>query len=283
MQQTVIESLSSTQHYIDLATQYGLTYGLKLVFAILIYLIGRRIARGLTSLAVKAMSSKGVDSELIGFLQSLIYWALLAVVIIAALGQLGVQTASFIAMLGAAGLAVGLALQGSLSNFAAGILILLLRPFNVDDYVEMAGTAGTVSGIGVFTTKLLTGDNKSVIIPNSLVLASNIVNYSSTGERRVDLVFGVGYEDDLDKVRTIIEQVVTSDKRILANKETQIVVGELADSSVNFNVRPWVATDDYWKVYWDLTENIKKAFDANNISIPYPQMDLRVANDSGSA
>ncbi len=278
MEKTVTDSISATQNYIELAMQYGATYAIKIVFAILIYVIGKRVARSITNVAVKAMHQKGVDSELTGFLNSLIYWALLAVIVVAALGQVGVQTASFIAMLGAAGLAVGLALQGSLSNFAAGILILLLRPFNVDDWVEMAGTSGKVKGIRVFTTELLTGDNKSVIIPNSRVLASNIINFSSTGERRIDLVFGVSYEADIDQVRAVIKQVIEADQRVLKDKETRITVAELADSSVNFNVRPWVLTDDYWLVHADLIENIKKAFDANGISIPFPKMDVHVAH-----
>lgn len=274
MEKTVSDSISNAQYYIDLATQYGMTYAIKLVIAIFVYLIGKRVARGLTNLVVNAMRKNEVDRELTNFLESLIYWGLLAVVVIAALSQLGIQTASFIAILGAAGLAVGLALQGSLSNFAAGILILLLRPFNVDDFVEMAGTSGKVKSIRIFTTELRTGDNKCVIIPNARVLASNIINFSSTGRRRVDLVFCVSYNDDLDKVRTVIKQVVDADDRILTAEQTLIAVSQLGDSSVNFNVRPWVATDDYWGVFYDLTENIKKAFDANDISIPFPQIDI---------
>ena len=227
---------------------------------------------------VKAMRKSKVDSELTNFLENLIYWGLMAVVVIAALSQLGLQTASFIAILGAAGLAVGLALQGSLSNFAAGILILLLRPFNVNDFVEMAGTSGKVKSIRIFTTELRTGDNKCVIIPNARVLESNIINFSSTGIRRVDLVFGVSYNDDLDKVRETIKRVIDADDRVLRDIETVIAVSQLADSSINFNVRPWVKTDDYWGVYYDLTENIKKAFDANDISIPFPQMDLHMVD-----
>lgn len=275
MEKSLVDTLLNTQMYSDLLNN-GASYALKIVIALLIYIIGKRIARSLTNLAIRAMESREVDDELTIFLNSLIYWGLLAVVIIAALGQLGVQTASFIAMLGAAGLAIGLALQGSLSNFAAGILILLLRPFNVDDWVEVAGVSGKVKRIHVFTTELLSGDNKCIIIPNSQVLSSTIINYSSTGQRRIDLIFGVGYEADIDQVREIIRQVIDADNRILTERETIISVAQLADSSINFNVRPWVETDDYWPVHSDLTENIKKAFDANDISIPYPQMDVRM-------
>lgn len=274
MEKTVTDSISSAQYYLDLILQDGTTFTIKLVVALVIYLVGKRVARWLTTLVVKTMRKNDVDNELVGFLESLIYGGLFAFVIIAALTHLGLQTASLIAVLGAAGLAVGLALQGSLSNFAAGILILLLRPFNVDDFVEMAGTAGKVKSIRIFTTELRTGDNKCVIIPNSRVLDSNIVNYSSTGQRRVDLVFGVSYNDDLDKVRKTIKQVIDADDRILKDKDTVIAVSQLADSSVNFNVRPWVKTGDYWSVHADLMENIKKAFDANDISIPFPQMSI---------
>lgn len=281
MEKTVSDSISNAQYYMDLATQYGTAYAAKLVIAILVYLIGKRIARALTNLVVKTMRNNDVDSELTNFLESLIYWGLVTLVVIAALSQLGLQTASFIAVLGAAGLAVGLALQGSLSNFAAGILIILLRPFNVDDFVEMAGASGKVKNIRIFTTELRTGDNKCVIIPNARVLASNIINFSSTGQRRVDLVFSVSYKDDLNKVREVIKQVIDADDRILKDEETLIAVSQLGDSSVNFNVRPWVKTDDYWGVYYDLTENMKIAFDVNEISIPFPQRDVNTVQVPG--
>lgn len=275
MEKTLTESLLNTQFYADLVVNGG-SYAVKIIIALVIYLVGKRIARGITNIVITAMERGEVDDELTIFLNSLIYWVLLAVVIIAALGQLGVQTASFIAMLGAAGLAIGLALQGSLSNFAAGILILLLRPFNVDDWVEVAGESGKVKRIHIFTTELLSGDNKCIIIPNSQVLASTIINYSSTGHRRVDLVFCVAYEADIDQVRAIIRKVIDADTRILSDRETQITVAQLADCSVNFNVRPWVKTGDYSSVRSDLMENMKKAFDVNGITIPYPQMDVRL-------
>ncbi len=264
-------NIEAYTQYVDLAVEYGTTYGIKVVLALLIFLIGKRIARGITNVAVKAMEKQDVDIELIGFLNSLLYWALFAVVVIAALGQLGIQTASFVAILGAAGLAVGLALQGSLSNFAAGVLIILLRPIRVGDFVELAGTSGSVSSIRVFTTELRTGDNKAVIIPNSRVLDSNIVNYSSTGRRRVDMVIGVGYDDDLDLTRKVLTELVEADDRILKDPAPVIAVNELADSSVNFIVRPWVNSGDYWGVHNDFLEAAKKRFDKEGISIPFPQ------------
>ena len=264
-------NIEAYTQYVDLAVEYGTTYGIKVVLALLIFLIGKRISRGITNVAVKAMERQDVDVELIGFLNSLLYWALFAIVVIAALGQLGIQTASFVAILGAAGLAVGLALQGSLSNFAAGVLIILLRPIRVGDFVELAGTSGSVSSIRVFTTELRTGDNKAVIIPNSRVLDSNIVNYSSTGRRRVDMVIGVGYDDDLDLTRKVLTELVEADDRILKDPAPVIAVNELADSSVNFIVRPWVNSGDYWGVHNDFLEACKKRFDKEGISIPFPQ------------
>jgi len=266
----------NSQKYIQLLSEYGSTYGLKVIFALLVFFIGKRIARFMTNMAIKLMKKNDIDIELIGFMDSLIYWLLFALVCVAALGQLGVQTASFIAIIGAAGLAVGLALQGSLSNFAAGVLIIILRPFRVGEFVEVAGEAGSVENIKIFTTELRTGDNKCVIIPNARVLDSNIVNYSSTGTRRIDMVFGIGYGDNIDQAYDVIKNIIAADKRILTEKEATIAVSELADSSVNFIVRPWVKTADYWAVKHAITEQIKKRFDEENISIPFPQQDVNV-------
>ena len=260
------------EHALLLVTQYGL----KIILALAIFFIGKRVARGITNLAVKSMTKQNVDVELIGFFNSLLYWALFALVTIAALAQLGIQTASFVALIGAAGLAIGLALQGSLSNFAAGVLIILLRPFRVGDFTEVAGTSGTVQSIKIFTTELRTGDNKAVIIPNSRVLESNITNYSSTGTRRIDMVFGIGYQDDMDQAKEVLTQIVELDNRVLKDPEPLIAVNQLADSSVNFVVRPWVKTDDYWAVHNDVTEQVKKKFDQHKISIPYPQSEVHL-------
>ena len=204
------------------------------------------------------------------------YIALLVFVVLAALGQLGIQTTSFIAVIGAAGLAIGLALQGSLSNFAAGFLMIIFRPFKVGDYIEGAGVAGTVETIHIFTTQLLTPDNKTVIIPNASLTADNITNYSAKGTRRVDFVFGIGYGDDIDKAKKIMADILAKDERIFKDPVPKIALVELADSSVNFVVRPWVKVEDYWDVYFDTTENIKKSFDAEGISIPFPQHDVHV-------
>jgi small conductance mechanosensitive channel len=199
-------------------------------------------------------------------------------VIIAAINALGVQTASLIALLGAAGLAVGLALQGSLSNFAAGVLIVLFRPYKVGDWIEGGGVSGAVEEVQILTTVLKTGDNKRVIIPNSQIMGSTITNYSANDTRRVDLVVGVSYSDDLDKVRKELEDLVAADERILKDPAVTIAVSELADSSVNFVLRPWVSTADYWAVYFDLTERVKKRFDEVGISIPFPQRDVHIHN-----
>jgi len=263
--------LANSQKYTDLAIQYGFSYSIKIIVALIVFLIGKKIARIVTRAVTKAMARGGVDQELIGFIDSLLYWALFVMVCVAALTQLGVQTASFIAALGAAGLAIGLALQGSLSNFAAGILIIILRPFQVDDFVEMAGVSGSVKEIKIFTTQLRTGDNKCVIIPNAHVLAGNIINHSSTGTRRIDMLICIAYEDDIDQARDTIKSVLNEESRILSTPETVIGVSELASSSVNIVVRPWVKTHDYWGVNRSLLEQIKKRFDQQGISIPYPQ------------
>jgi len=269
-------SLSNLDAYVTLFAEHGPTYLIKFVTAFLIFWIGKRIARWVTNMIVAGMRKNDVDSELQGFFNSLIYWVLFALVCITALGQLGVQTASFVAILGAAGLAVGLALQGSLSNFAAGVLILVLRPFRVGEFVDIAGESGKIQTIKIFTTELRTGDNKCVIIPNARVLDSNIVNHSSTGTRRVDLVFGIGYDDNIQQARDVITRIMDADSRILKEPEAAVMVSELADSSVNLAVRPWVKTEDYWGVMADMKESIKNAFDDDGISIPYPQTDLHI-------
>jgi len=251
-------------------------YGLKVIAAIAVFIIGRWIAKMLTSLTEKVMNKRQVDPTIVSFVANLIYIALLVFVVLAALGQLGIQTTSFIAVIGAAGLAIGLALQGSLSNFAAGFLMIIFRPFKVGDFIEGAGVAGTVEAIQIFTTQLLTPDNKTVIVPNASLTAGNITNYSAKGTRRVDLVMGIGYGDDIDHAKKVIMDVLTKEERILKDPATTIAVVELADSSVNFAVRPWVEADDYWDVYFNLTENIKKSFDAEGISIPFPQRDVHI-------
>lgn len=254
----------------------GIDFGINLVTAIAIFLVGRWIA-GMMVRALRALMQKQeVDKTLETFVSNLARTVLLVFVIIAAIGALGVQTTSLIAVLGAAGLAVGLALQGSLSNFAAGVLIVLFRPYRVGDYVEAAGIGGTVEGVQILTTILQTPDNKRIIVPNSQVMNSIITNYSANPTRRIDMVVGVSYDDDLDKVRGEIQELIAADDRILDEPACTIAVLELADSSVNFVVRPWVNTSDFWAVKFDLTEAIKKRFDKEGISIPFPQQDVHL-------
>jgi small conductance mechanosensitive channel len=251
-------------------------YGLKVIAAIVVFIVGRWIAKALTAFTEKVMNKRQVDPTIVSFVANLIYIALLVFVVLAALGQLGIQTTSFIAVIGAAGLAIGLALQGSLSNFAAGFLMIIFRPFKVGDFIEGAGVAGTVEAIQIFTTQLLTPDNKTIIIPNASLTAGNITNYSAKGTRRVDLVIGIGYGDDVDHAKKVISDVLAKEERILKDPAPTIMLIELADSSVNFAVRPWVSADNYWGVHSALTENIKKSFDAEGISIPFPQRDVHV-------
>jgi small conductance mechanosensitive channel len=251
-------------------------YGLRVVAAIVILIIGRWVAKGISKLIGRMMEKGKVDHTVQRFTVNMAYIALMVFVVLAALSQLGIQTTSFIAVLGAAGLAVGLALQGSLANFAAGFLMIIFRPIRVKDYIEGAGVAGTVEEIQIFTTTLVTPDNKTVIIPNAALTGGNIVNWTLKGTRRVDMIFGIGYGDDIDKAKQIMADVLAADPRILKDPSPQIALLELADSSVNFVVRPWVNASDYWGVYMETTEKIKKAFDANGISIPFPQRDVHV-------
>lgn len=246
-------------------------YGLKIVAAIVVFIVGRWIAKGLTKAVERLMERSKVDPTLVRFTGNLTYIALFTFVILAMLGQLGIQTTSFIAVLGAAGLAIGLALHGSLANFAAGFLMIMFRPFRVGDYIEGAGVAGTVEEIQIFTTKIITPDNKTVIIPNAKLTEDNIINWTVKGTRRVDMVIGIGYGEDIDKAREVMADAIAEDERILKDPAPTIAVLELADSSVNFVVRPWVKAADYWSVYFGTTENIKKALDKNGIEIPFPQ------------
>lgn len=263
----------------DLQTT-GLDLGLNLLAAVVIFYVGRTIARVLTKGVRRLMESQSVDPILVSFVTSLVQWGLMAFVIIAAITKLGVQTASLVALIGAAGLAVGLALQGSLANFAAGVLIVLFRPYRVGDWVEAAGVAGSVVQVQVLTTILNTADNKQIVIPNGQIMSSIITNYNANSTRRVDMVIGVSYGDDIDKVRNTLRDVVYADSRVLRNPECQIAVSELAESSVNFVVRPWVQVADYWDVKFGLTEAIKKRFDQDGISIPFPQRDVHIFQSS---
>jgi small conductance mechanosensitive channel len=254
----------------------GIDFAIGLGKAIAIFYIGKFLVRLLLKAVSKIMHKQEVDDTLESFVLSLSRIILMLFVIIAAVGALGIQTTSFIAVLGAAGLAIGLALQGSLSNFASGVLIVLFRPYKVGDFVEAAGVAGVVVHVEILTTIFKTGDNKQVIVPNGQVMGSVITNYSANDTRRVDMVIGVSYDDDLDKVRATLEELIAADDRVLAEPAHKIAVSELADSSVNFIVRPWVKSEDYWGVMFDMTETIKKRFDAEGISFPYPQQDVHL-------
>ncbi|MEM1190240.1 MAG: mechanosensitive ion channel domain-containing protein [Pseudomonadota bacterium] len=251
-------------------------YGTAILLAILIFYIGRFIVGRVVRVIQRIMLGRGTDETLVNFVCSIVRWLGLLFVVIAALSQLGVDTTSLVALIGAAGLAIGLALQSSLANFAAGVMLIVFKPFKKGDFVEAGGAMGTVDAISIFTTVMTTPDNKEIIVPNGAIIGGNITNFSARPTRRVDMVFGVSYSDDLRKARQLLEEIVAADSRILAEPEAVITVGELADSSVNFLVRPWVNAADYWGVLWDTTEAVKLRFDAEGISIPFPQMDVHV-------
>lgn len=250
-------------------------YLLNIVLAILIFIIGKSVAKRLTKFIIDKLSSSGkIDITLEKFLSSVLYSLFIIVVVLAALKQLGVETTSFIAVLGAAGLAIALAFQSTLSNISAGVMIIIFRPFKVGDFIEAAGTSGIVEETNIFQTLLRTGDNKSIIIGNSNILSSNIINYSKKDTRRVDLIFGISYDDDLRVAKSILQEILENDERILKDPAILVAVHELADSSVNLLTRSWVKSDDYWNVYFDTVEKVKLAFDEKGITIPYPQMDI---------
>jgi small conductance mechanosensitive channel len=257
--------------YLDILQNYATVYGIKIIGAIAILLIGLWITKLITKSFNKMLNKRGTDVTLTKFFTSMVRIALIAFVVIAAISQAGVETTSFIAVLGAAGLAVGLALQGSLSNFASGVMLIIFKPIKVGDYVEGGGVAGVVEEIGIFVTILLSLDNKQIFVPNSKMTADNIVNYSSKENRRVDLVFGVSYKEDIDKIRQAIREVLVSNPKILTNPQPDILVSKLADNSVNFEVRPWCKSSDYWDVFYSATEGVKKKFVEMNFEVPYPQ------------
>ncbi len=253
-------------------------YALPLFWAILVLVIGRLIAKMLTGIIRKSMKRAAIDDTLVSFATNVAYVAMMAFVFIAALGKLGVETTSFAALLAAAGLAIGLSLQDSLSNFASGVILILFRPFKAGDFIEAGSVAGIVEEIQIFSTKIRSGDNKEIIVPNGQITGGTITNYSAKETRRIDLVIGVGYGDDLKKVRTVLQEILQNETRVLKDPEPTIGLLELGESSVNFAVRPWVATADYWPVLFDLQETIKLRFDDEGISIPFPQRDLHIVS-----
>ncbi len=262
----------------DLINTYLVPWGIRIVAALAVFIIGRWIIKMVVAFAGRMMRKAQVDEMLSTFAGNILYTVLLVVVVIAALDQLGIQTTSLLAVFGAAGLAIGLALKDSLANFSSGVMLIIFRPFKVDDFIEAAGIAGVVEEVRIFSTILRTGDNREITIPNSQIYSAPIINVSARSTRRIDLVFGIGYEDDLRKAKQLIEAAFAADDRILDDPAPGIAVGELADSSVNINARPWVKTADYWAVRSDLLENIKLSFDSNGISIPYPQQDVHMHN-----
>jgi small conductance mechanosensitive channel len=271
--QTVSEAVETVKTYL---AENGMTFLINLLAAAAIFYIGRWIAKLISDLVFKAMDKAKIDHTLGRFVKNLLYTGLLVFVVIAALSRLGVQTGSFIAVIGAAGLAIGLALQGSLSNFAAGVLMVIFKPFKVGDFVEIGGATGTVVEIQIFNTIICGPDNVRIIIPNAHVTGGNIINYSVNGTRRVDLVIGVSYGDDISKAKDIMMNVLKSHELVLDAPEPVVAVKELADSSVDYVVRPWCKAEDYWTVYFDVTEKVKLALEANGLTIPFPQHDVHL-------
>ena len=272
----MIENFDLTQ----ILNTYIIPWGINISMALIIFIVGKLVVKLIVSIMRKLLLRAKTDEILINFVLSIVSTVLILFVVIAALDQLGVDTTSLIALIGAAGLAIGLALQGSLQNFASGVMLIVFRPFNTGDFIDAGGVTGVVENIGIFSTTLRTGDNKEIIMPNGAIYGGAITNYSAKPTRRIDMVFGIGYDDDIKKARDIMKGIIDADERVLKEPETLIAVAELADSSVNFNVRPWVKSEDYWAVLFDLTEKIKLAFDENGISIPYPQMDVHTNNNA---
>tara|TARA_R100001143_G_C3358061_1_gene133780 strand:- start:428 stop:1249 length:822 start_codon:yes stop_codon:yes gene_type:complete len=267
---------------VSILNDYVLPWGLRLVLALAIFYIGKKIARAIADFLKKPMSKSGMEPMLVNFLSTLSYMFLLVAVSLAAIDQLGINITSLLAIVGAAGLAIGLAMKDSLSNFAAGVMIIIFRPFKIGDFINAAGTAGVVDEIGLFCTLLHSPDNQRIIVPNSAIINGTIVNVNTLGTRRVDLVIGISYDDNIGQARDIILGLIDADPRILKEPEAVVAPAELADSSVNINVRPWVKSEDYWAVRADLLESIKLSLDQAGITIPYPQQDvyMHTVNDS---
>lgn len=271
------------EEIIQKITDLGVPFILNLIAAIVIYLVGKWLANAAAKLVKKMMEAAKTDKALIGFTANLVKYAILIFAIMAAIGRLGVQTTSFIAVLGAAGLAVGMALQGTLSNFAAGVMILLFRPFKIGDFIDAGGTMGSVKEIQIFNTILAHPDNRKIIVPNSQITGGIITNFSAIEQRRVDMVFGVSYDDDLKVAKQVLTDLVAADERILKDPAPVIAVSELGDSSVNIICRPWVKPADYWAVYWNMQEQGKVELEKAGCSIPYPQRDVHVIKEAEGA
>ena len=268
---------------IEVVKTNAIDWAINLGIAILIFIVGRIVVSMVTGGLKKVMGRAKMDNILIEFLGSIASGVLMLFVVIAAIKQLGVDTSSMVALIGAAGLAVGFAMQDSLSNFASGVMLIMFRPFKDGDFVEAGGVTGVVEKINIFTTTMRTGDNREIIVPNGAIFGGTITNYSARDTRRVDMVFGIGYDDDLLKAKGLLERLVSEDDRILADPAPAVAMNALNDSSVDFKVRPWVKSADYWDVMSDFTEKVKLTFDAEGISIPYPQMDVHVHKEGQGA
>lgn len=279
---SIVETVSAEPSVGEKIVDTLTSYGMDIIAAVLILVVGLWLSKKVKTLFVGALQKKEVDPTLVGFFGSLVYGALVIFVVIAAINKLGIQTTSFVAVLGAAGLAIGLALQGSLSNFASGVLLIIFKPFKAGNFVKAGGEAGVVVEVGILTTELKTPDNIKIILPNSAIMSGSITNVSAHPTRRVDMTVGVGYGDDLNKAKQIMEDILNADERVLKEPAFQIAVANLGDSSVDFVVRPWVNSADYWAVKFDFTKAVKERFDAEGVSIPFPQRDIHVFNETAS-
>lgn len=266
----------NTEEIIKQITEMGLEYGPKLLGAIVFLIIGNWIIKAIVKTGAKLMDKSKLDASLKPFLRSMLEAVLKVLLVISVLGMIGIEMTSFIAILGAAGLAVGMALSGTLQNFAGGVMILIFKPFKVDDYIEALGFGGFVKEIQIFNTIIITHDNKTVILPNGELAGSSMTNYSTEEKRRVDWTFGIAYGDDVDKAKAVLRALCDADQRILKDPEVFIAVSELGDSSVNFTVRAWVVQDHYWDVYFHMNEQVYKTFDKEGLNIPYPTMDVNI-------
>ena len=264
------------QEIMNYAIEITSNFGLKLLTALIVVIVGKQLVKILLKVVKVALEKANTEETVRIFIANLLNTVFTVIIFVAAINQLGVETTSIIALLGAAGLAIGLALQGSLANFAAGILIVIFRPYKVGDYIEAGTNVGTVKDIQIFSTVLRTPDNKAIVVPNGSIMDGSITNYSEQPTRRIDIIASCSYEDDLDKVKQVLKTILDSEERILTEPKPQIAVSELAESSVNFIVRPWVNSSDYLPVMYSLLEQIKKTFDQEGISIPYPQSDIHI-------
>ena len=271
---TVDSATANATHYSQMAVTYAGEYGMKIVAAILIFVIGKWAVNKISIFTKTMMERSHVDQTLVEFAESLLYFVLLLMVVLASLNALGINTTSFIAVFGAAGLAIGLALQGSLANIGAAVLIILFRPFKVGDFIEAGGATGTVDDVNLFSTIISPVDNRTIIVPNAAIIGGNITNYSKKPQRRVDHVFGIGYDDDLKLAKDTLMEIMNQEDRILKDPAPFVAVSELGDNSVNFVTRAWVQSADYWDVHFEMIEKVKLTFDEKGISFPYPQMDI---------